>query len=514
MIWHIIHCTRRYKEQAGRPALTCFCEGIMMKIKKMRMACIIWMLLIVLCVQGCKSSKEQQELKRQEPEQSIVKEDTEADLTQQTEELAAPSVTGALHVEGTKLYGSNGSPVQLRGISTHGLAWFPDYVNEECFRQLHEEWKANVVRLAMYTAESGGYCTDGDKAALKRLIREGVAYAENQDMYVIIDWHILSDSNPNLHLAEAKEFFAEMSEEYADAEHVLYEICNEPNGGIGWSEIKSYAEDVISVIRANDEDGVILVGTPNWSQFVDEAAADPITDYDNLMYTLHFYAATHQEELRSRMTAVLDVGLPIFVSEYGICDASGSGAIDEEQAGQWVELLDERGVSYVAWNLSNKEETSAILNSSCSKVSGFGEDDLSDSGRWLYHMLTGKGKQKTSGESDSASDSLSDVRKEDVLTDGGMEIKVSVKNSWEAEGKIVYQYELVLENISGKACTQWEIELPFYSEITLSDGWNGEYDAQGSTLRIRSVDYNGSVPAGGTVSDIGFIVSGGDGIIF
>lgn len=302
--------------------------------------------------------------------------------------MAAPSVTGALHVEGTRLVGSSGEPVQLRGISTHGLAWFPDYVNEACFAQLHDEWKANVIRLAMYTAENGGYCTDGDKEYLKGLIRDGVSYAGRQDMYVIIDWHILSDSNPNRYLNEAKDFWKEISAEYADADHVLYEICNEPNGDTGWSDVKAYAQEVIPVIRANDKDAVIIVGTPNWSQYVDQAAADPVTGYENIMYTLHFYAATHKEDLRDKMAAAIDGGLPIFVTEYGICDASGNGAIDEGQADQWVELMNQYGVSYVAWNLSNKDESSSILLSSCDKTSGFTEEDLSTSGKWLYRTLS------------------------------------------------------------------------------------------------------------------------------
>ena len=298
--------------------------------------------------------------------------------------LACPSVNGALRVEGTQLVDQNGSPVQLRGVSTHGLAWFPDYVNEACFQQLHEDWQANVIRLAMYTAEYGGYCTGGDREALKKLIDDGVTFAGNQDMYAVIDWHILSDANPNLYLEDAKAFFDEMAGKYADSVHVIYEICNEPNGTTSWSEVKSYAEQVIPVIRARDEDAVILVGTPNWSQYVDQAAADPIASYENIMYTLHFYAATHTDGLRARLAGAVESGLPVFVSEYGICDAGGSGPIDQYQADLWIETLDKYGISYIAWNLSNKEETSAMLQSSCGKTSGFAQENLSESGSWVY----------------------------------------------------------------------------------------------------------------------------------
>lgn len=418
-----------------------------------------------------------------------------------------PAVTGALHVEGTQLVGSDGTAVQLKGISTHGLAWFPQYVNEECFRQLHDEWKVNVIRLAMYTAESGGYCTDGDKEALKNLIYKGVQYATKQDMYVIIDWHILSDNDPNVNKDEAKIFFEEMSQRYADADNVIYEICNEPNGGTAWQEIKTYAEEIIPVIRANDEDAVILVGTPNWSQFVEEAAADPIRGYDNVMYTLHFYAATHKEELRNKMTAAQEAGLPIFVSEYGICDASGNGAIDEEQADAWVEAMNRCGISYVAWNLSNKEETSAMIKSSCTKTDNFLAEDLSASGCWLYGMLTGQKTIKAENEMAVPEDDT-EGQAEAIVSGDNLAVEAEIVNSWQAEGKVYDQYQLAVQNISDTECDEWEIEIRFTDEFELSDGWNGDYFQEGRTLRITSKEYNGNLISGQSVSDIGFIISG------
>ncbi|MCD7746637.1 MAG: glycoside hydrolase family 5 protein [Lachnospiraceae bacterium] len=297
---------------------------------------------------------------------------------------AAPSICGALQVIGTQLSDKNGNAVLLNGISTLGLCWYPEYINKDCFSQFKKEWNLNLIRLAMYTAEPGGYCTDGDPEALKTLIKNGVSYATDLDMYVIIDWHILSDGNPNTYIEEAKAFFEEMSSEFAGNNNVLYEICNEPNGNTTWADIKSYAAEILPVIRRNDPDAVILVGTPNWSQYVDQAAADPITGYDNLMYTLHFYAATHKEPLRETLVSAVEAGLPVFVSEYGICDASGNGMLDYDQANQWMELLDRCQISRAMWNLSNRDESSAILKSSCTKISDFTEEDLNDSGKWLY----------------------------------------------------------------------------------------------------------------------------------
>lgn len=298
---------------------------------------------------------------------------------------------GRLHVKGTKLVDKKGHEVQLRGVSTHGLSWYPQYVNDKCFAQLHDKWGANVVRLAMYTEEYNGYCSGDAKnrSDLKKLIKKGVRLAKKHKMYVIVDWHILSDGNPNSHKKEAKAFFREMSREFKGYNNVIYEICNEPNNGTSWKEIKSYVRSVISTIRKNDKKAVIVVGTPTWSQDVDQAAADPIKG-DNIMYALHFYAATHKADLRNKMTAAINKGLPVFVTEYGICDASGNGAIDKKEADRWIQTMDEYGVSYIAWNLSNKQESSSIIKSSCPKVSGFKKSELSDEGRWLYHLLRKK----------------------------------------------------------------------------------------------------------------------------
>lgn len=296
---------------------------------------------------------------------------------------------GALQVKGNRLTDQNGNQVQLKGISTHGIAWYPQYVNADFFQQMRDEWNVEIVRLAMYTAEYNGYCTgdENNKQTLKNVISEGVNHATNLGMYVIIDWHILSDSNPLQNKEEAKKFFAEMAERYQGYDNVIYEICNEPNSGAGWNDIKAYANEVIPVIREKDKDAVILVGTPNWCQFVEEAAADPLTGYDNLMYTLHFYADTHRDDLRNTLQNAYNRGLPIFVSEFGITDASGNGAVNREEGDKWIDLMDQNGISYCIWNLSNKDESSAFFKPGCNKSSGFTSEDLSDEAVWYLDVL-------------------------------------------------------------------------------------------------------------------------------
>ena len=325
------------------------------------------------------------------PEQTSVPEISEAPTTETeaaaSEALSADASTpygqhGALHVENGKLTDEHGNAIQLYGMSTHGIAWFPQYINYDSFRTLRDDWNTNCIRLAMYTAEYGGYCADGDKEQLKQLVRDGVSYATELGMYVIVDWHILSDCDPNQNKDEAIAFFREMSETFTDNDNVLYEICNEPNSGTSWDSIKSYAEEVIPVIREQKPDAVILVGTPTWSQEIDKAAASPLDD-SNVMYTLHFYAGTHKDDLRNRLETCVQNGLPVFVSEFGMCDASGNGANDFDSTTKWLDLLNKYQISFCCWNLANKDESSSVFKAASTTLSDWTDEDFNESGRWI-----------------------------------------------------------------------------------------------------------------------------------
>ncbi|MFC2662330.1 MAG: glycoside hydrolase family 5 protein [Eubacterium sp.] len=282
---------------------------------------------------------------------------------------------GALHVKGVNLTDSHGKTVQLKGVSTHGIAWYPQYVNQAVFKTLRDGWSANCVRLAMYTQEYGGWTSGGDKAQLEAVLDRGVKAASILGMYVIIDWHILSDGNPNSHRKEAKAFFTKMAKKYGSNGHVLYEICNEPNG-CSWSQVKQYANYIIPAIRKYSPKSIILVGTPTWCQDLTAAAASPLKQ-KNVMYTCHFYAASHGQFLRDKVKAARSSGLPVFISEFSICDASGNGAISYTEAGKWKALINKYHLSWCAWSLSNKAETASLLKSSTQKTSGWETSDLS-----------------------------------------------------------------------------------------------------------------------------------------
>lgn len=319
--------------------------------------------------------------KENENTENTEKDEEKNSETKNVEKNRFVSYNGWLRIENNILVNENGEPFRLKGISTHGLQWYSKFANKEMMKSLKEKLDINLFRIAMYTEENG-YISN---SSLINKVEEIVEYAKELDMYVIIDWHILSDGDPLKHKEEAKIFFEKMSQKYKDYPNVIYEICNEPNGNVTWDgNIKPYAEEIISVIRKNSKDSIIIVGTPTWSQEVDKPANNKIND-KNTMYALHFYSASHKEWLRERTTEALK-SIPIFVSEWGVSDASGNGIIDKEESLKWVEFMNKNNLSYAVWSLSDKNESSALLIPGAS-INNFNDDNLSEAGKLIKDLI-------------------------------------------------------------------------------------------------------------------------------
>ncbi len=290
---------------------------------------------------------------------------------------------GALKVNGIHLMNAVGQPIRLTGMSTYGMQWQPQFAGEGPVRTTRN-YGANLLRVAMYTDEDG-YIANPERVSAD--VFRAVDTAITLDMYVIIDWHILHDNNPQQYKEEAKAFFAQAARRYGNNPAVLYEICNEPNGNVTWeSDVKPYAEEVIPVIRAYAPDSVVLVGSGTWSQDVDLAAQSPLS-FPNVMYTCHFYAGTHGDGLRKKIDTALAKGAPVFVSEWGTTQADGNGGVFLQKSEEWLRFLDERGISWVNWSLGDKDESSAALKPGASPEGNWSDAELSESGRFVFHQF-------------------------------------------------------------------------------------------------------------------------------
>jgi endoglucanase len=281
-------------------------------------------------------------------------------------------IHGQLHVDKTQLKDEHGNDVVLRGMSFGWHNFWPRFYNEGAVKWLHNDWKATVVRAAMGVEPKNGYIDKPEES--KARIEAVVDAAIKEGIYVIIDWH-----SHHIRLNEAKTFFKEMAEKYHQYPNIIYEIFNEPEYD-SWADVKAYSTEVISTIRAIDRNNVILVGCPHWDQDVNLPADDPIKGYRNLMYTLHYYAATHKQELRDKGDYALQKGLPLFISESAGMEASGDGPINKDEWQKWIDWSEKNKISWITWSVSDKNETCSVLKAGAASDGGWTMDDLKESG--------------------------------------------------------------------------------------------------------------------------------------
>jgi endoglucanase len=298
----------------------------------------------------------------------------------------APGVVtrhGRLQVAGTKIVGADGQPVSLAGVSYGWSQWqAARFYNAGVVNWVKQDWKADIVRLPLGIHEEDGYFQH-PKENLARVIA-GIDAALAADLYVLVDWH---DHNAHLHAAQSIAFFQAIARRYGDRPNIIYEIYNEPKGGHQWArDVKPYTEQVVAAIRAIDPDNLIVAGTPTWSQDVDIAAADPVKDA-NLAYSIHFYAGTHKEGLRAKALKAFDLGAALFVTEWGTCDASGEGAIDDASVRTWLAFMREHQLSHCNWGIYDKLETASIVLPSAASTGGWKDADLTPSGRYVRDIV-------------------------------------------------------------------------------------------------------------------------------
>ncbi len=323
---------------------------------------------IPLAVAGCSSPAET---------------DAQATSTEAASAGTPVQAHGKLSIVGSELRDEHGAVVQLRGMSLFWSQWSGQFWNDGVVGTLAKDFKSSVVRAAM-GVESGGYLENPN--AEKQRVTTVVDAAVAQGIYVIIDWH---DHNATQHTEQSKAFFREMAQRYATTPNVLFELFNEPDNE-SWPEVKNYAEQVLGEIRGAGASNVVIVGTPTWSQDVDVAANSPITRYSNVAYTLHFYAGSHKQSLRDKATYAINKGLPLFVTEWGTCDASGNGGQDLNESQTWISFLNDHKLSWANWSLFDKNESASALVPGASQQGAWPDSQLTASGRWVKtHILEG-----------------------------------------------------------------------------------------------------------------------------
>ncbi|CAL9395279.1 hypothetical protein SUDANB95_01335 [Actinosynnema sp. ALI-1.44] len=298
-------------------------------------------------------------------------------------------VNGQLHVCGVKLCNQYGKPIQLRGMSTHGIQWYSQCIKTQSLDALATDWGADILRISMYVQE-GGYETNPRK--FTDMVHGYIEEATKRGMYALVDWHQLDPGDPNANLSLARTFFTEVAQRHRDKTNIIYDIANEPNG-VSWAGIKSYAEQMIPVIRAQDPDGVVFVGTHGWGSL---GVSDGRTEADivnnpinatNFMYTFHFYAASHQDEYFAALQRAA-TRIPLFVTEFGTQTYTGDGGNDFTYSQKYLDFLAANKIGWTNWNYSDDSRSGAVFKpGTCAGTTFTGTGVLKPAGVWVRDRM-------------------------------------------------------------------------------------------------------------------------------
>lgn len=277
---------------------------------------------------------------------------------------------GQLRVEGTQILDQQGNPFQLKGVSTMWLdmGGMRYGANKQLLQWMRDDWHLSVIRAAMGVERAGGYISNSSNMmhGVETIINNAIELG----VYVIVDWHYHNDAaDPGQSRLQSKAFFDAVATKFGNKPNIIYETFNEPLK-VSWStDLKPYHVSIVETIRAKDPDNLIVLGTPQWSQKVEEAATDPLGG-TNLLYSLHFYTCTHKEWLRTNADKALSLGLPLFATEWGGTNADGgtTGTLCDAETQTWLDWVNQRKISGAAWKLDGGSELSCILPPGASDV--------------------------------------------------------------------------------------------------------------------------------------------------
>lgn len=332
---------------------------------------------------------------------------------QSTQAITPPlTANGQLKVSGTKLCNEKGDTIQLRGLDMHGIQWYYKlYDNGMAISEAARSWGADFLRLTMYIYEQGYLDNDSlTPADFRTKIDNYVDACEKAGIYAIIDWHVHHPGDPNYAIDSAKAFFKYMSQKHASQKNVIYELCNEPNADglqrtenkdsitvaghyVTWAEIKTYANTIIPIIRANAPNALVLVGTPSWSTLGISSgqdwhiiANDKLTD-PNSMYVFHFYAAAH-----TFYPTISDAAkvLPLFCTEWASSSFSDDSQNDFTQGQNWIDMMATNKISWGYWNFATGKSIMNMFDSTTTAIGPFGPNgaNVTATGTKVFSWLT------------------------------------------------------------------------------------------------------------------------------
>jgi len=284
-----------------------------------------------------------------------------------------------LKVDGVYLKDSQNQEVVLRGVSYGWSNEHYRFYNESTVGWLKSDWNVSVVRATIGIEPENGYLQSPLQTT--HYITQLIDGAIKNNVYIVLAWHC-----NNRHLDQSKDFFAHIAKKYGKYPNIIYELFTEPDDET-WSELKPYYAELIQTIRLFDQSNVILLSAPYWSQSIKTVADDPLTGFENIMYTIHFCTGESGQTLRNDCKYALEKGIPLIVSDHLLTDCTCDGTLFVEEWEKWIFWFEQNKISWIVWSISDKKENCSLLVQGADTTGNWKETDLNESGKIVRAKL-------------------------------------------------------------------------------------------------------------------------------
>ena len=289
-------------------------------------------------------------------------------LANVTSLVAQENRLARIQVQGNQFVDEHGDTLVFRGINTSD----PDKLvkdgqwNKRYFQEI-KNWGATIVRFPIHPTT---WQQRGKKEYLQ-ILDEGIKWATELELYVIIDWHSIGNLRTEKYQApmyqtnikQTINFWKTIARAYGDHPTVaFYELFNEPTlqkdklGICTWAQWKEMMEAIIIIIRQKGGKGIPLVAGFNWGYDLSAAWKNPL-EVAGIGYVSHPYPQKRAAPWTEQWTkdwGKMKEKYPVILTEIGFCEPEARGAhipvISDETYGDAItDYCDEKDISYVVW---------------------------------------------------------------------------------------------------------------------------------------------------------------------
>ncbi|WP_276255017.1 cellulase family glycosylhydrolase [Halomontanus rarus] len=455
--------------------------------------------------------------------------------------------TPRLHTEGRWIRDPDGNDFTPRGVATASLDFLAEHHPRTRTEILEhatdgEDWYPNTVRLPV---TEHAVVDDGVDAIIDNLLRPAVDLLADRGVYAVIDFHMIrpyadaagcaedmvadgwADSTDDLGFEAdvgtdeiVTEFWSAVAPEFADDEHVLFELFNEPTVPVTWGQYGEYGDQVesredswllwrdvaqpwVDLVRSHAPETPIIIGSPDWTSETQFAPQHPF-EGENLIYSGHIYPDNGSPDEFDPEYGVPAEDVPVIITEFGwdpdeeFQETVEYGTTSEwgEPFREWAESYDNMG--WLAWCFDDSWAPTFFD----SPDEGAGEpwtlkDDYDQEGwyirQWLEEAANGGSDGGSGGDGSDDGDGGDDSGGDDGGSggDGNFVAEIDASTTEASTGESI---TFEVEDTSGDGTWIDSLEWDFGDGTTAGGWWTQHaYDTAGSyTVGLTATNNEGT----------------------